>query len=396
MPNIEKSIQKILDEIDSINPYASYLDNSALSNVDQWINTGSMPLNAIISGSLYGGIPRNRVTMIAGESMVGKSVFVCKILANAQKQGLIPVIFDTENAIDRQTAENLGLDVSRVKYVPCFSIEETRNAIYKFLTKAKEEGVMDKFIVAIDSLGNLENALQIKRMEAPLKNGESNTSMDMGTRARAIKSLLRTCTQLSAYTKTTFIITNAIYDDPSAMYESIIKNQPGGKSVVYLPSVTVQLARKPEKSDEGKTMDGELVIGQRNFPGIIIRALTVKNRFIQQYLQSEMYLSFKSGFDKYYGLLDLAEGFGVLTKDGHAYVLNGNERLGNYPKWRKDDAVWDRILPQLEQKIKDGWAYGKIVDEEIPDESEEKSDLVHNKIKPSPEDIEIEAQVDAD
>jgi RecA/RadA recombinase len=374
MPNIDKNITKILDEIDGINPYATYLDQSALSNVDQWIDTGSMPLNAIISGSLYGGIPRNRLTMISGESMVGKSVFVCKILANAQKQGLIPVIFDTENAIDKQMAENLGLDITKVKYVPCFSIEETRNSIYKFLTKAKEEGITNKFIVAIDSLGNLENQLGLNRME------KDNTSMDMGTRARAIKTLLRTCTSLAAYTKTTFIITNAVYDDPSAMFDSIIKNQPGGKSVVYLPSVTVQLARKPEKADEQKSNDGELAIGQRNYPGIIIRALTVKNRFIQQYLQAEMYLSFKSGFDKYYGLLDLAVGFGVVTQSGSTYSI-GDKKLGYYSKWRKDDEVWSTILPVLETKIKENWAYGKATNEEIPDESEEMGDLVNTNVE---------------
>jgi RecA/RadA recombinase len=326
-----------------------------------------MPLNAVISGSLYGGIPRNRLTMISGESMTGKTFIICKILANAQKQGLIPVIFDTENAIDKQTAENLGLDINKVKYVPCVSIEQTRNAIYKFLTKAKEDGVSDKFIVAIDSLGNLENELSISRMEKDV------TSMDMGTRARAIKTLLRTCSMLSSYTKTTFIISNHLYDNPAQMYESILKEQPGGKAVAYIPSVTVQLARKPEKGDEGKTIDSQVTVGQRNYPGAILRALTVKNRFIQQYLQVEMYLSFKSGLDKYYGLLDLADGFGVIVKDGHSYKLaKTDENIGKYSAWRKDDAVWNKILPELEQKIKENWAYGKAAQEEIPDESEEK------------------------
>lgn len=364
--NVDKNLVKILGEIDSINPYATYLNESTLSDVSEWISTGCMPLNAIISGSLYGGIPRNRLTMIAGESMTGKSMFLCKILANAQKQGLIPVIFDTENAIDKEMAKNLGLDITKVKYVPTFSIEETRNAIYKFLTKAKEEGVTDKFIVAIDSLGNLENQLSINRME------KDNVSMDMGTRARAIKSLLRTCTTMSTITKTTFVVTNGVYDDPSAMFESIIKNQSGGKSVVYLPSVTIQLARKPEKGDENKTNDGELAVGQKSYPGTILRALTVKNRFIQQYLQVELYLSFKSGLNKYYGLFDLAEGWGIIEKDGHRYRLKStSEQLGFYKDWRNNDEVWAKILPELEEKIKLNWAYSSPVeDEELPSEDE--------------------------
>lgn len=377
---LEKNVIEALAEIDKINPYATYLNEETLSNVTEWIDTGSMPLNAIISGSLYGGIPRNRVTMVAGESMTGKTFFLLQTLAQAQKQGLVPVVFDPEFAIDAQSATNLGLDPTGVKYVPCYSIEEARNSIFKFLTKAKELSIENKFIVAIE-LGNLENQLQISRMEAPLKSGESNTSMDMGTRARAMGSLMRTCTILSAFTKTTFLVTNHIYDDPSATYDSIIKNIPGGKKVMYLPSVTVQLSRKPEKGDEGKTMDAALVVGQRNYPGTILRALTVKNRFIQQYLQTEMYLSFTTGLDKYYGLLDLALGFGVVLPNGATYTLPDGTKLGYYKNWRKDEEVWKKILPALEEKIKVGWAYGAgsqvigqaVVEEEIPDESEKEA-----------------------
>jgi len=104
---MDKDIQKVLAEIDTISPYATFLDKSTLSTVNEWIDTGSMPLNAIISGSLYGGIPKNRLTMICGESMTGKTYIVMRTLANAQKLGYTVVIFDTENAIDKESAQNL-------------------------------------------------------------------------------------------------------------------------------------------------------------------------------------------------------------------------------------------------------------------------------------------------
>ena len=129
---MDKDIKSALDEIDDINPFATYLSDSTLSRVGGWVDTGSYVLNAIISGSIHGGIPKGRVTMLAGESMTGKSLFVQKILANAQLEGLTPIIFDTENAIDPEGAARLGLDISKVKYVPCISIEQTRNALYKF------------------------------------------------------------------------------------------------------------------------------------------------------------------------------------------------------------------------------------------------------------------------
>ena len=97
---MDKDITSALDSIDSVNPFATYLNSNTLSRVGEWIDTGSYVLNAIISGSIHGGIPKGRVTMLAGESMTGKSLFVQKILAKAQEEGLVPVIFDTENAID--------------------------------------------------------------------------------------------------------------------------------------------------------------------------------------------------------------------------------------------------------------------------------------------------------
>ncbi len=380
----DKEIDKALDSIDKINPFATYLEDSTLSRVGGWIDTGSYVLNAIVSGSIHGGIPKGRVTMMGGESMTGKTLFVLKILANAQKEGLIPVIFDTENAVDPEGAERIGLDITKVKYVPCVTIEQTRNALFKFLTAVKEKGLEGKFIIAIDSLGNLQSELEHSRM------GKDSTSSDMGTKARAMKSLMQTCTNLGATTQTTILCTNHVYDDPSAMFPSIEKHMPGGKSIVYLPSVTIQLARKPVKSDGGKTMDAETAVGQKNYAGIIIRALTRKNRFIKQYLQGEMFLSFHTGLDRYYGLLDLAVGVGAVIQTGSTYQLPDGKKIGYYKNFRKDKELWENtILPVVEEKIKTEWAYsGGEEEDDVPDEVEEANETPQAPTSQIMEDIE--------
>ena len=371
MSRSEKEKRKILDSIDDTNQYATYLSDSTLSVVDGWIDTGSHVLNAIISGSLHGGIPKGRVTVLAGESMTGKSLFLQKILANAQKEGLTVVIFDTENAIDPDGAERLGLDIDKVKYVPCLSIEQTKISIYNFLTKVKEAGAEGEFIIAIDSLGNLQSELELKRMD------KDNVAPDMGSRARAMKGLMQTCTNMGAITKTTVIATNHVYDDPSAMYPSIEKNRPGGKARIFLPSVTVQLARKPMKSDGGKTTDATTAVMQKNFAGVLIRALTRKNRFIKQYLEGEMYLSFATGLDRYYGLLDLAVGLGAVIQNGSTYALEDGTKLGYYKSWRKKTELWqDTIMPKIEDRIQAEWQYSNEVTDDVPDEHEEQEDAV--------------------
>jgi len=358
---MEKDIKSALDSLDEINPYATYLDKSTLSQVDSWIDTGSYALNAIISGSCYKGIPMGRVTVLAGESQTFKTGFLLRVLANAQKGGKTVVIFDSENAVDPDSATAAGLDITKVKYVPCKTIEQTRNAIFNFLTKVEEKKLEGQFVIAVDSLSNLQSELEYKRMD------KDNTSSDMGSKARAMKSLMQTLTNLGAYTRTTVIATSHVYDNPAELFPSIEKNMPGGKSVIYLPSVTVQIARKPLKDDGGKTTDSSLTVGQKSYSGIILRALTRKNRFIKQYLEVEMYLSFTNGLNKYYGLLDLMTGFNIIVQTGATYQLPNGQKLGFYRNFRKDKELWENILiPQLEEKINVEWKYSSkpIQDEE--------------------------------
>ena len=369
--DIDKDILASLNALDDVVPYSAFLSESTLSSVDDHIDTGSMVLNALISGSLYGGIPNGRITQFAGPSGAFKTGVVMNIMANAQKKGMIPVIFDTEGAIDPESCARFGIDTRKVKYAGCESVEQTRNAIHKFLTNVREKKQLGKFIIIIDSLANLNSEMELSRMD------KDSMSADMGTFAKSIKGLLKRCTNLSTLTKTPIVVTNHVYDDPSAMYPSLEKNMPGGKAAVYLPSVTVQLARKLVKDSENKQVDDKLAASQKNYSGVVIRALTVKNRFIKQYLEGEFYLSFSKGINKYYGLLEIMKGMGVVNNSGSSYTDWENNKLGYYKVWSKDIDLWEnRLLPELEKRIKIHWAYGSSPEEDnLVDLEEEGDDL---------------------
>ena len=51
-------------------------DGLSTADVSGYVDTGSYIFNALVSGSLYGGIPQNKITAIAGESATGKTFFV--------------------------------------------------------------------------------------------------------------------------------------------------------------------------------------------------------------------------------------------------------------------------------------------------------------------------------
>ena len=317
-----------------------------MSNVTEWIDTGCMALNAIISGSLYGGVPMGRITGFAGPQACGKTLMVNKIMANAQKKGMHVVYFDTENALDKNTAENLGCDSTKIKHCPIEIIEDCRNQMVKFLKTVVEKGLQGKVIIAIDSLGNLISTREAKIID------DGKDSADMGARAVSLKSMLRAITHAAAKANCPIIFTNHTYDNPGALYPTLVKSQSGGSGPLYMSSVLVQMATKQERvsRSDNKNATEDVTPLSKDVNGLTMRALTTKNRFIPPFLECEMYLNFRSGISKYSGLLEMAEGYGVIQKQGHRHAI-GEEILGFYKDWKDNDDIWSKILPKLEDKL---------------------------------------------
>lgn len=84
---MDKKALKAFEALDKLNPDAAFLSETSISAVDEHYDTGCMVLNSIISGSLYGGVPKGRVTGFCGPSMTGKTYIINKILGKAQQKG---------------------------------------------------------------------------------------------------------------------------------------------------------------------------------------------------------------------------------------------------------------------------------------------------------------------
>ena len=60
------------------------------------------------------GIPENTVVSVLGHSNVGKTTLLNHAIVSAQRQGLIPVIIDTENAFSFKYAQNMGFEATPI------------------------------------------------------------------------------------------------------------------------------------------------------------------------------------------------------------------------------------------------------------------------------------------
>lgn len=373
----DKEKQKIIDKawavLDDTNPEASML-NEALSNINTFDDTGCCMLNALLSGRIVdGGFPEGRMTVLAAPSSVGKSYIGLQAAALAQKKGKRILIFDSENAIDREFASNLGLDVSKVKYFPVKSIEQCKNSMYAFLDFVDKQGMKGQFFILVDSLGGMMSEMDFKRLE------DESTSADMGTLAKSMKGFIKMMTIMSARTKTTIVCTNHIFDNPGQMFPSLEKNMSGGKSVKYFSSTVLQLSAVQVKEDDKDRKTGdEAAIGSKGMTGIAIRGLSIKNRVVKPYMEGSMYISWQKGLRKYYGLLDLAQEFDLIyNKAGKLYVRAENEGeddryIGTKVEIQTSKKFWDEFIPTLQKKIDEHWTYnGANVDFEDEEDEEE-------------------------
>lgn len=358
----EKSIDDVLSIIDKINPDAANLSENSLSNVNDYIDTGNYSLNAIISGSVYGGVPVGRVCGFFGPPATGKTLIANKIVANAQKKGFRPVYFDSEQALDKQVAIRLGCDADKIKHVPVEIIEDCKNQIFQVLTKAIEMGLKKKLIICIDSLGALNTN---KELNDSLEN---KNAADMGLRAKQLKSMLLKLTYRAAKSETPIIFTNHIYDNPGDLYPSMVKKQAGGMGPLFIASLLVQLSSTNIKSSEDKGEVGKL---SDKVSGTNLRAFITKNRFVPPYLNTEMYLNFKSGLDRYSGLLEMALNTGLIERSGTTCSM-GDVKLGYASSFEKDPEFWENgPLEKLDNLLKKELTYS---DESF---SEVKKELEH-------------------
>ena len=353
----------VFADVDKMNEDGEILSEDTLSLVDEWIDTGSLALNAICSGSMYKGIPSGRITGIGGPSGCGKTLMMNKIIGNFQRKSTDRwgVIWDSEMACDAQTANALGADASRIKHYPIDQVSHMRNQILAFLNNVIANGAQGKFIIGIDSLGNLGGN---KEVNDALENKDA---ADMGTRAKEIKSMLRVITYPAAKANVPIIFSNHIYSNPTAMFDTVIKQQSGGKGPQYLASLLIQMGVRATEHNEKDERD-VMVVGARKYSGVALRAITAKNRFVPQYLETELQLNFKTGLEKYGGLFELAKEFGLFEGE-NSYSFNG-EKLGFYKDWKYDEGIWQKILPVLEKKINEEWSFSQSSFEQMKQEVE--------------------------
>ena len=303
-------IKSVIPDLE--NEFASVVEDGVASgDCDIFIDTGSYIFNALLSGSIYGGLPANKITALAGESSTGKTFFALSMVRYFLEQNPTGevIYFESESAITKKMMKERNIDTARIGLVPVTTVQEFRTQSIKIVDEYMKVKKSDRppLMFVLDSLGMLSTSNEVQDAT------DGKETRDM-TRAQVIKSIFRILSLKLGTAGIPLIVTNHTYDVVGSYVP--MKEMGGGSGLKYAASTIIFLSKSKEK-------DGTEVVGN------IIKCKAAKSRLTKENSQVETRLYYDRGLDRYYGLLELGEKYGVFTKRGNRIVI-GESTL--YPK----------------------------------------------------------------
>ena len=306
-----------------------------------WVSTNNFALNYLISGDFNRGIPMGKVTVFAGESGAGKS-FICSgnLVANAQKQGIFPILIDTENALDEKWLHALNVDTSEDKLLKLnmAMIDDVAKMISEFVAQYKTipEGDRPKVLFVLDSLGMLLTPTDVNQFNAGDMKG------DMGRKPKALTALVRNCVNMFGDLNLGLVATNHTYASQD-MFDPDDKIS-GGQGFIYASSIVVAMRKLKLKEDE----DGNKI---SEVKGIRAACKIMKTRYAKPFESVQVKIPYETGMNPYSGLTDLIEAKGLLKKEGNSlvYTTSDGEVIKKFRKgWeRNDDGCLDTVMGNI-------------------------------------------------
>ena len=312
-----------------------------IEETERFIDTGSYIFNAMVSGSIYGGVSSNKITAIAGESSTGKTFFSLAVVKNFldnNPDGYC-LYFDTEAAVNKGLLESRGIDMKRLVVVNVVTIEEFRSKALKAVDIYLKTSIEDRkpCMFVLDSLGMLSTEKEIRDAL------DDKQVRDM-TKSQLVKGAFRMLTLKLGQANIPLIVTNHTYDVIGSYVPT--KEMGGGSGLKYAASTIIYLTKKKEK-------DGKDVIGN------IIKAKTHKSRLSKENKTVEIRLYYdERGLDRYYGLLELGELGGLWKNVAGRYEFNGKKIYAKEILRNPQDYFTNDIMEKLDAVAKQQFSYG--------------------------------------
>ncbi len=269
-----------------------WLGDGPITDVGAVIRSGSLALDEALG---IGGYPRGRIVEVFGPESSGKTTLTLHAIASVQRAGGVAAFIDAEHAFDVAYARAIGVDPSRL-LVSQPDFGEQALDIAEILTRS---GAVD--LVVVDSVAAL-----VPKAEIEGDMGDAH----MGLHARLMSQALRKLTPVTHKTDTTLLFINQLRQKIGVVFGNP-ETTTGGNALKFFASVRLDVRRI------GKVSVGETTVGNRT------RVKVVKNKCAHPFAEAEFDIRWGIGIDAPTDLLDVAEGCGVVEKNGSHYAYAG-------------------------------------------------------------------------
>ena len=339
------------------NEYAGLVsDGIEAGDVESFIDTGSYAFNALLSGSIYGGLASNKITAFAGESATGKTFFVLGIVKQFLEDNPTGGVlyFESESAITKQMIEQREIDTTRMVILPVATIQEFAHQVTKILDKHLESEDHQPLMICLDSLGMLSTSKEVGDI------AEGKETKDM-TRAALVKGAFRVLTLKAGKAKVPVLVTNHTYSQVGVMFPQQVMG--GGTGLYYASSNIVFLSKRKEK-------DGTEVIGN------IIHCKNHKSRLTVENKMVDALVTYNKGLDRWHGMLELAEEAELFKKVSTRFELpDGSKLFGKQIMTNPEKHFTEDIMKKIDEYCQEKFLYGTTKgNEEVVQDGEESSE----------------------
>ena len=217
------------------------------------------------------------------------------------------VIIDSENAAAPEFWKSLGVDLSKLLYVQCETVEDIFAQMEKMIAIVRKSNKDRILTIIVDSVAGAST-------KAELESDHGKDGFATG-KSIIISKAMRKITTMIGRQKVLTIFTNQLRQNLNAMAFGDKYTVSGGKALAYHCSVRVRL------NNTGKLKKGDEVIGNE------CKAVVIKNRMgpPQRLANFEIY------FDS--GIADYSSWIKVLKEN------NIIKQGGAYYSYRKDDGT---------------------------------------------------------
>ena len=321
-PQRDELVELLANELNKANKdggkIAYFLDEQENpAEISDWISTGSSILDLAISNRPHGGLPVGKMVEFNGLEGTGKSLVSAHVVADTQKKGGIAVVIDTENAAAPEFWKSLGVDLSKLLYVQCETVEDIFEKMEQMIGIVRKSNKDRILTIIVDSVAAASTKVEL----------ESDHGKDGYATGKSIiiSKAMRKITTMIGRQKVLTVFTNQLRQNINAMAFGDKYVVSGGKSLAYHCSVRVRL------NNTGKLKKGEEVIGNE------CKAVVVKNRMGPPQRQASFDIYFDSGIADYGSWIKVLKENNLVKQGGAYYTYKKDD--GTEWKFQSKDFV---------------------------------------------------------